>query len=113
MSYGTIAGRLYPGALPLGIPLTLSNPNSVPIHVTRVTVAVTSGPIGCDTATNARLQQSNASDAIPVEVPANGAVTLPAEGVSAPTIQLVDRPVNQDACTNATFPLRFSGSAHS
>jgi hypothetical protein len=36
---------------------------------------------------------------------------LPAVGVAAPTIQLRDLPVNQDACQSASFPLSFSGSA--
>ena len=110
---GAIAGLLYPGAAPLSIPVTLSNPNSVPIYVTSLTVAVMGSPAGCDSTTNISLVQSNASSAIPVEVPADGSVTLPAQGVSTATIELVNLPVNQDACINAAFPLRFTGSAHS
>jgi hypothetical protein len=48
-----------------------------------------------------------------VRVPAGGSVTLPMQGVSAPTIRLLNLPVNQDACKNARFSLSYSGSAHS
>jgi hypothetical protein len=107
-----VIGSLYPGAVPLSIPLTLSNPNGVPIYVTSLTIAVTNSPAGCSSATNISLSQSSVSSTAPVLIQANGSVTLPAQGVAAPTIQLVDLPVNQDACRNATFSLSFTGSAH-
>lgn len=110
---GAIPGLLYPGAAPLSIPVTLSNPNSVPIYVTSLNTTVTGSPPGCDSASNIILAQSNVSGANSVQIPANGSVTLPAQGVSAPTIALLDLPVNQDACINGTLPLGFSGSAHS
>jgi hypothetical protein len=106
-------GPLYPGAAPLTIPITLTNPNSVPIHVSSISVSITGGPPGCDGATNLSLVQSNASSVAEVVVPAGGSVTLPAQGVAAPTIALRDRPVNQDACKNGAFSLQFSGSAGS
>lgn len=108
-----VIGSLYPGAAPLSIPLTLSNPNGVSIYVTSLTVAVTHSPAGCNSSTNVSLAQSNASSTSPVLIQANNSVTLPAQGVAAPTIRLLDLPVNQDACRNATFPLGFTGSAHS
>ena len=108
-----VVGPLYPGAVPLSIPLTLSNSNGVPIYVTGLTVAVTNSPAGCNSATNISLAQSSVSSTTPVLIQANGSVTLPAQGVAAPTIQLVDLPVNQDACRNATLSLSFTGSAHS
>ena len=49
-----------------------------------------------------------------IVVPANGDVTLPAQGVAAPTIRLVDSGTDQTAaCENETFSLTYSGSAHS
>jgi hypothetical protein len=114
ISAGEIAGGLlYPGAVPQAIRITLANPNDVSIFVTSVTVTVPSGPAGCDSATNISLVQSNVSSAAPVEIQAHGSLALPAQGRSAPTIGLVDLPVNQDACQNARFPLSFTGSAHS
>ncbi|HEX7298604.1 MAG TPA: Ig-like domain-containing protein [Solirubrobacteraceae bacterium] len=111
---GSASALLYPGAPAQPIALTLTNPNSVAIYVTslQVTVAGSSSP-GCSPATNLGLTQSNASSAAPARVPAGGSVTLPAQGVSAPTIRLLNLPVNQDACKNATFSLSYSGSAHS
>jgi hypothetical protein len=111
---GSANALLYPGAPARPIVLTLTNPNSVAIYVTNLQVAVAgSSSAGCSAATNLSLTQSNASSAAPVRVPASGSVTLPAQGVSAPTIRLLNLPVNQDACKNATFSLSYSGSAHS
>jgi hypothetical protein len=111
---GNASSPLYPGAPARPIALTLTNPNSVAIFVTSIQVAVTaSTSAGCSPSTNLALTQSNASSAAPVRVPANGSVTLPAQGVTAPTIRMVDLPVNQDACKSARFTLRYSGSAHS
>jgi hypothetical protein len=111
---GNANALLYPGAPARPIVLTLSNPNSVAIYVTSLQVSVTaSTSAGCSPATNLALTQSSASSAAPVRVPAGGSVTLPAQGVSAPTIRLLNLPVNQDACKNARFSLGYSGSAHS
>jgi hypothetical protein len=108
-----IAGPLYPGAAPARISLTLKNPNGVAIYVTSVRVAVTASPAGCGSAVNIGLVQPNASAATPVKVPARSSVTLPTRRMSAATIELRDRAVNQDACRNGAFRLRFTGSAHS
>jgi hypothetical protein len=108
-----VGGLLYPGAAPEAIRITLANPNDVLIFVTNLTVTVPSGPAGCDSAANISLAQSNVSSTAPVEIQAHGLVTLPAQGRFAPTIQLVNLPVNQDACQNARFSLSFTGSAHS
>ncbi len=110
---GIAGGPLHPGAGPQAIRLTLGNPNGVPIFVTRLSTAVRGGSAGCDSAENISLGQASVSSAAPLEIKAHGSVTLPAQGHSAPTIQLVDLPVNQDACQNARFPLSFTGSAHS
>ena len=102
---------LHPGAPPTALPLVIANPNSVPIFVTGLSVTVTADPVGCASAENLVLGQSGASSAAPIEIPAGGSVSVPSPGASAPTIQLRDLPVNQDACQNARFPLEFSGSA--
>jgi hypothetical protein len=111
---GSTTALLYPGAAAQPIALALSNPNSVAIYVTalQVSVAGSTSP-GCSAATNLALTQSSASSTAPVRVPAGGSVTLPAQGVSAPTIRMLNLPVNQDACKNARFSLSYSGSAHS
>jgi hypothetical protein len=102
---------LYPGAPPAALPLTVSNPNSAPILVVDLQVSVPAGPSGCPGADNLVLGRSSASASTPLRVPAGGSVHVPTAQVSAPTIQLRELPVNQDACQGARFPLEFTGSA--
>jgi len=83
----------------------------VPILVTSLQVRATADPPGCGSTENLVLSGSSASSAAPIKVPANGSVSLPAPGASAPSIQLRDLPVSQDACQRAQFPLAFSGTA--
>lgn len=104
-------GALYPGAPPQALPLTIANPNPVPILVTSLQVKATADPPGCGSTENLVLAGSSASGAAPIKVPASGSVSLPAPGISAPSIQLRDLPVNQDACQRTQFPLAFSGTA--
>jgi len=103
---------MYPGGPAVALPLTLENSNNQPIHVTSLTVEVTGTAPGCDGATNISVIPSTASGSTPVTVPANGSVSLPAQGVSAPALQLLDLPFNQDACQGASFDLSFAGSAY-
>ncbi|MGH2975136.1 MAG: hypothetical protein ACRDLL_09770 [Solirubrobacterales bacterium] len=102
---------LYPGAPAVPLPLTIANPNPVPIFITSLRATATADPLDCTSAENLVLADSSASPATPIAVPAGGSVSLPAPGASAPTIQLRDLPVNQDACQNARFPLSFTGEA--
>jgi hypothetical protein len=104
-------GALFPGAPAQALPLTIANPNSVPILVTAITVSASASPPGCDSAENLILSGASASSANPIEVPANGSISLPGPKSSAPTISLRDLPVSQDACQGAQFPLAFSGTA--
>ena len=102
---------LFPGAAPQPLPLTITNPNPAPILVTGVSVATAGDPSSCRGADNLTLTPAGVSASAPLRVPAHGSVELPAAGVAAPSIQLRDLPVNQDACQGAVFPLVFSGSA--
>lgn len=104
--------RLYPGAAPVALPLLVSNPNSAPISVTALRVAVTGDPAGCGSRENLELIPATASRTRPLKLPAGASVKLPANGISPPAIALRDLPVNQDACQGAQFPLAFSGEAH-
>lgn len=94
---------------------TITNPNGEQIFVTSLTVTVqaaTNKP-GCNGPANIEIQQSSASVATPLAVPANGSVTLPSGGVTAPTVTMKNLPTNQDACKGATFTFNYGGSAHS
>jgi hypothetical protein len=104
-------GPLYPGAPAQALPLTIANPNPVPIFVTSLQVRAATDSAGCASAENLVLSGSSASSAAPLKVPAGGSASLPAPGVSAPSIALRDLPVSQDACQRAQFPLSFSGTA--
>lgn len=104
-------GALYPGAPAQALPLTITNPNPVPIFVTSLQVRATADPPGCGSTENLVLSGSSASSTTPLEVPAGASVSLPAPNASAPSIQLRDLPVSQDACQRAQFPLAFSGTA--
>lgn len=104
-------GALYPGAPAQALPLTIANPNPVPILITSITVSANASPPGCASAENLILTGASASSASPIQVPANGSISLPGPGGSAPTIGLRDLPVSQDACQGAQFPLSFSGTA--
>ncbi len=110
---GSAVGGLYPGGTSRTIPLTLANPNGVPIHVTGVTVtlAASSLPAGC-TADGYQITQASIPSA-GIVVPADGSVTLPAQGATTAAIQMVDTHTNQDACQNAHLKLGYTGSAHS
>lgn len=111
---GDLTGLLYPGAPAQPVAVTLTNPSGDPIYVTALQLNVTgSSAAGCDPGTNLAVTQAPISQDAFVLVPANGSVTLPAQGVAAPTIRMINLPVNQDACKHATFSLSYSGSAHS
>ena len=114
--------KLYPDGPARAIYITVHNPNNIPIYVTALTVsAPTNTPNGCNHTdlaffpvggvvnfTTATLSPNA------LVVPAIGDVTLPAQGVAAPTIRLLDNGADQTpTCANQTFTLAFSGSAHS
>lgn len=111
---GDAPGLLYPGAAAQSIPVTLHNPNSTPIVVTSLaaTLAPSGLPTGCDSAWF-QIAQSNVANTTPVQIPANGSVTLPAQGASTPSIRMIDSHSNQDACKTAHLTISYSGNAHS
>ncbi|HMJ04330.1 MAG TPA: hypothetical protein VK506_15425 [Conexibacter sp.] len=111
---GGFDGLLSPGVSgPLTV--TVTNPNDEPILVTSLVVTIQPGSTraGCDGPANLDVTPSNASEANPLMVPPNGSVTLPAGGVSAPQVEMLNLPTNQDACKGALFTFTYGGSAHS
>jgi hypothetical protein len=111
----TITGSV--GGLAIGvwrpIAITLTNPNPVDIYVTALSVtrASPNDPAVCPASANIELEQSNVSSVLRVTVPANSSVALPAPGVTAPRIRLMNLSTNQDACKSKSFALTYSGSA--
>lgn len=102
---------LYPGYPPQPVPVLITNPNSVPIEVTSLSVAIAGDPPDCS-AENFALTPSNLSPTAPLAVPANSSVSLPTATASAPTVSMLNLPVDQDACRGAEVPLVFNGEAH-
>jgi len=100
---------LYPGFPPQPLAVTVSNPNDVPVEVTKLTVDLAATPADCP-AENFRLTPSTASPSSPLPVPAGGSVTLPS--AAAPKIEMLNLAVNQDACSEAKIDLVFEGEAH-
>jgi len=103
---------LYPGAVPVALPVEVVNPNSSPIAVTRLEVSVSRDPPGCPSAENLELIPSNVSSSRPLRLRPGESTWLPSGGILAPAIRLRDLSVNQDACERARFSLAFSGTAH-
>jgi len=108
---GDAAGLLYPGAPFTALALTITNPNTVPIYVTGITVTVGGGSNACP-ATSLEVQQSPASTTNALRVPAR-ATNWPVPAAFEPKVRLVESGTSQDACRNRTFTLGYSGSAHS
>jgi hypothetical protein len=101
---------LYPGFPPQPLDVTVTNPNDVPVEVVRLTAGLASAPPSCP-AENFRLTPSTASLDSPLPVPAGGSVRLPSGAVSAPSIEMLNLPVNQDACGDAELDLVFEAEA--
>ena len=93
------------------LPVLVTNPNSVPIEVTSLTVAIGEEAPGCSSE-NFSLGPSGASDQTPLPVPAGASVRLPTAMISAPTIGMRNLAVNQDSCQGIDVPLVFNGEAN-
>jgi hypothetical protein len=111
---GNATGKVYPGAPPTPQPFatTFTNPNSVAVTITSLTVALGAMPSGCQAGWFA-ITQSNVSASQPITVPANGSVTLPdsthAPGVTAPTVSMSDSG-DQTNCETKMVPVTYNGT---
>jgi hypothetical protein len=105
------AEDLHPGFPAQVLPVRISNPNDVPVEVTRLTVELPADPPSCPP-NSFELTPSSVSATSPLTIPPGGSVSLPSDGVSAPAIGMLNLPVNQDACQGARLELVFSGEAH-
>ena len=96
--------------------LSLTNPNSVTIYITSLAVALSipasPGPNPCIAADFVLSQYSGG---YPIILPP-GTKTLSLLGYTQaqmPSIRMLNRPLNQDACKSATLNFAYSGSAQS
>jgi hypothetical protein len=109
---GDLAGKLAPGSPSLPLNLTLRNSNNQAIAISVLTVSVTGSSAGtaCG-ATNFGVTQY--AGKYPLTIGANQTASLTQLGVATtvlPRVGMIDRPVNQDACRNATVSLVYAGT---
>lgn len=102
---------LHPGFPAQSLPVRISNPNDVPVEVTKLTVEVGSAPATCPQE-NFKLTPAGVSATLPLAIPAGASASLPAAGIAAPEIGMLNLPVDQDACQGAGLELVFRGEAH-
>jgi hypothetical protein len=111
---GDLQGGIAPGHV-APLELTLVNPGERPIEITKLSVkvaAATSNP-GCSGEVHFRVRQAP-EDGFPLVLPAKGTRTLSELGFAAdakPQVEMVNLPVNQDACKGAAITLSYSGAA--
>jgi hypothetical protein len=117
---GNPSGQLFPGAAPTAINLQFSNPNTVGMSVTSLSVSVqsvTSAPNAtlahpCTVADFAVIQFSGS---YPFTIPP-GSSSLSSLGFTSaqmPKVRMLESGSNQDGCKSATISLGYSGSAQS
>jgi hypothetical protein len=110
---GDLPSLLTPGTGGV-LPLEVSNPNDFDVLVSDLVVSIRPGSSrrGCDGPSNLQVTQSNAvAGAVSILVPAHGSVTLPAQGATAPWVEMLNLATNQDVCQGAAFGLAYSGTA--
>lgn len=107
---GTPNRSLAPGAPAGAINLSLKNPFNAAMTVTNLGVTVTgTDKPGCGAENYAVIAYGGPSS---LTVPANSTKTLQDLGVAEaqwPKVQMVNLPVNQDACKGASVSLQYSG----
>lgn len=111
--HGSVSGLMI--GVAKSVPLTIDNPNSVPIFISQLTFSVsTNAGSGTCSASNFAVTPWNANppSAPELQVPAN-AVGFPVPVADQPKLTLTNLPSNQDNCKSKTFSLTFSGSSHS
>jgi large repetitive protein len=115
----TTTPTLWPGSGISRLNLSLTNPNTVTIYITSLTVnppalsnITHAGPAAC---TAADFQVTQFSGTYPIALPP-GTSTLTQLGATTlqlPGVQMLDLPHSQDRCQGASYTLGFSGQAQS
>jgi hypothetical protein len=106
---GQVPGKLYPGAAPTTIPVTLTNPTDRALHFARVSVDVRG--TGSDACSPEWFRTGAVS--IPdggIAVPAKSSIRLSARGIPGPTIQMRESGTDQNACQAATLTISYAAT---
>jgi hypothetical protein len=108
---GNGATTVYPGGSAALVPVKFTNPNVTAVSVTGFTISI-SAPSGCTAGDFLPVNYGATpiSAGNPLNVPANGSVTLPAGGVSEPSIQMANSASSQDTCKGATITLNYTST---
>ena len=105
---GNAAGPVYPispSSKPTLIPVEFTNPNSVAVTVTSLSITAAGLPSGCSPDLSIGYGATPISGSNTLSVPANSSVTLPSGSASEPTILMQDSG-NQSACVGG-FTLNY------
>jgi hypothetical protein len=114
---GEVSAPLEPG-IPQPVDIAITNPNSMPLSVSELTVTVTSvnaphttGALSCTLADFASQPFSGPG---PVVVPPSSTRTLQELGIPVvewPQLELIDLPRDQNGCQGASLTLAYAGRA--
>ncbi len=116
---GSIGG-MSPGVT-TSLTLTVSNPQSVPLHLQSVAASIASAiytgtgtpaPPTCASYLTPTLPHSWTSWTGPTTIPAASGPASPGSAVITVPLSFANSPVNQNACEHVTFNLSYSGSAY-
>jgi hypothetical protein len=113
--WGEVGSRLYPGASPIPIDLSLRNPNGYPLRVTQIMLRVraviaprATPALPCTTADFVTTNYTSHTFVAPSGSSALGRDHVPR--TQWPTVAMLDRSVNQDGCMGATLELAYRDS---
>jgi hypothetical protein len=113
MISGILSSLLAPGAT-VAMDLSLTNPNRVKLTVTKLTAYLDgiSGGLGNCTPKDFKIHQYSGDYAFTLAASATRSLGDLKIGLTQwPQLSMINLPVNQDGCKNATVAIRFSGEA--
>ncbi|MBR7744151.1 hypothetical protein KC207_12725 [Phycicoccus sp. BSK3Z-2] len=109
----TVSGALGPGIAPRPVELAVTNPNNQPLPVTNlgVTVTGTSDPRCGASEFTVRQYAGSYPVTVPARTEGTRLTTLGVPPSALPTVAMLNRAGNQDACKGVTVSLALTGSA--
>ncbi|MCW3049671.1 MAG: hypothetical protein JWO74_3955, partial [Solirubrobacterales bacterium] len=109
---GDLSTLLAPGTkVPLDLKLT--NPSNFDLLITNLAVEVAEGTSkpSCSGTQNFKITQFTGAYPVILHPGTSQLSALVASSLKWPQVEMLDLPLNQDVCRNATITLRYSGSA--
>lgn len=109
LAWGQDGPTLYPGGPAQAIPVTIANPTSRTVYVSGVSVGVNStDSVACrpDWFQGGSSRASGGG----IAIPPRSTVTLPAKGLAAPSIRMIDSGTDQDGCQGTTVTFQYASA---